>query len=511
MFSPSETTMPDDHKYTPSKTKDPDNHQTHNMPVQASDGGQIQDLDDKLLVKIDTDYAASSIADSDLEGSWATVSSGDTGTSVLDDLASGDEEENDSLNGLSPLNTASAVHSESEFDAFSDSANESDDAQPADSKTYEYVTDQSWTDPEETTPSNSTRSTVPGSFSRGLANARTPKHSRSSTWTEAHLSKHSRKQLAAAQGQSIVQLSDSQVELVFPRIAADFGAESVETITSSTPLLPLTEQSNASSDTRPTQHNFRVDNQQLPEDDYVLLANSAVGSYSRSLVADNNVDSGAAAHHAFSTYPLDGRRGEKRERVEFFGDGIDQRGKRSFDSSIEPVADDEHPELCERQQDAKQEQFTEQLVGLPERVVDSDTDGYERLNATDAYCDSVDDSTDDLPWESAGAPSSLTARLIEIRTNCPVQRDWLDAVSEARIRGQIVIQAATNTTETARLTGIAPERDLTFDYMPLQQEISSKVESAVSQATAQESLEGASSRGSRPALYLQLPYHVMAL
>lgn len=494
---------------SPSKSLDPDHHGTQAAGAQGMNDGHGESSEDRPPLESDTDYEASSLAGSDfLEGSWATVSSEGTGARAVDDLASSeDEDEEDSLNGLSPRHTASAVHSESEFDAFSDSANESDDGRTANSRTYEYVTDQSWTDPDTSTPSNSTLSTVPGSFSRGLANARTPKHSRSSTLTRAHLDEHSRSRLLEAQEQSIItQLENSQVELVFPRIAGEFGAGSVDTITSSTPLLPIEEQSNASYEPRPMQHNFRAAaDQQLSEDDYIFLPNATARTQSQSLINDSNLDAGTAAHHAFSTYPADGRRGEKRQRLDIVSDDFDERGKRGVDSFVRPFSDDKHAEPCEGEQNAEQERIEEQFVReIPERVVDIDTDGYERLNAAEAYSDSLTEANDNLPWEPSQGPSSLTARLMGIRTKCPVQREWLDAVSEARSRGQFVIDPSTNSTDAAILIGIAPERDLTFDHMPAQQEISSKVEATVLKPTVQDALALPPSRASGHARYLHL-------
>lgn len=503
------TIMTDISDPSPSESMDPDHHGTQAAMTQGMDSDPGESSEDRPPLEIDTDYEASSLAGSDfLEGSWATVSSDDAGARAADDLASSEDgDEEDSLSGLSPRHTASAVHSESEFDAFSDSANESEDGQPANSRTYEYVTDQSWTDPDKSTPSNSTLSTVPGSFSRGLANARTPKHSRSSTLTSAHLDEHSRARLVEAQEQSIItHLEDSQVELVFPRIAGEFGAGSVDTITSSTPLLPIEEQSNASYEPRPMQHNFRASaDQQSSEDDYILLPYIA-GSQSQCLVTDNNLDAGATAHHAFSTYPANGRRGEKRQRIGIVRGGLDERGQRCVDSLVEPLSDDKHAESCEGEQNAEQEWIEEQFVReIPERVVDIDADGYERLNATDAFSDSLTDATENLPWDTPQGPSSLTARLIGIRTKCPVQRDWLEAVSEARSRGQFVIDPSTNSTDVAMLLGIAQERDLTFDHMPVQQEILSRLKVASPENTAQTALTLPSSRAPGHARYLHLP------
>lgn len=388
--------------------------------------------------ELDTDYDASLAGSSFLEGSWATVSS-DTGVSRIDELGSSGEEGEDNSSELSPRHTASAVHSESEIDALSDSPYDSDDDRIPHDRTYEYVTDQSWTDPDKSTPSNSTLSTLPGSYSRGLAAARTPAHSRSSTLTKAHLKQHSDHQWYKAEAPSVAlpreSLVDSQVELVFPRISGEFGAGSVDTITSATPLLPIAGKSTSTMDAE--QQNFRATaSQQLPEDDYIFLADECDEPRSRpsSRGSGQFVACESSAHHAFLTDIIDSRRGEKRKGFSIINDRIVERGKHELCSEFELITDDAHAESLGRQQNAEQDQLSERVFGdVPERIIDSDPDGYERL--------SWDGFSSDSPRLNHGGQTILEARLIGPRTRCPVDQSWLDALSTARSQGLIKLDA----------------------------------------------------------------------
>lgn len=429
-------TMPDEKSYTSSDTMAADSAVRNDTAPVVNTDTQPSGL--QTPSELDTDYDSSLAGSGFLEGSWATVSS-EIDVSRIDELRSSGEEGEDHDSELSPLRTASAVHSESEIDAFSDSQYESDDGRIRKDRTYEYVTDQSWTDPDKSTPSNSTLSTLPGSYSRGLAAARTPAHSPSSTLTKAHLKQHSDHQWYKAKAPSGAEpkelLGDSQVQLVFPRISGEYGAGSVDTITSATPLLPIAEKSTSTFDAE--QQNFRaVASQQLPEDDYIFLAGGCDEPRSRpsSCGSGQFVACESASHHAFLADTVDSRRGEKRKGFSIISDRIVERGKHRLYSEFEAVTDDAHAESYGRQQNAEQDQLSERVFrDGPERIIDSIADGYEQLN--------WDDFSSDSPRLNQGSQTILEARLIGPRTRCPVNQSWLDALSTARSQGLIKIEA----------------------------------------------------------------------
>lgn len=460
------TTMADEKCYQSSET-DALDHGVQDVTAPVHDlGTRPSGLQTPL--EIDTDYDSSLAGSGFLEGSWATVSS-DTGVSRIDELGSSEDEGEDNASELSPRHTASAVHSESELDAFSDSQYGSDDARARHDKTYEYVTDQSWTDPDKSTPSNSTLSTFPGSCSRGLAAARTPVHSRSSTLTRAHLTQHSQYQWIDAQAQpatvSQAGLGDSQVELVFPRIAGEFGTGSVDTITSVTPLLPIAGTPMSSSGLQTKEHDFRASaSQQLPEDDYIFLAGSSDAPRSRK-PSSEHVASRPTTRHAFPANTVDCRRGEKREGIDIVRDGIVERGKHRLYSKLEAVADDAHAEPYRREHNAKQDQFPECIVReVAGRVIDFDTDGYERLSLEES-------SADVSPSHRPQYESMLEARLIGPRTRCPVNQGWLDALSLARSQGLIAVdEPRAFATDDGLSESLVSKERLLFDLREAQEQ-----------------------------------------
>lgn len=383
-----------------------------------------------------TDLGASSTSASELlEGSWETLSSEEVTSSQLEDLESSDDGDKDSMGNLSPHNTSSVVHSDSEFEPFSDSAYESEELEaPATGRTYEYVTDQSWTDPDKSTPSNSTLSTMQGSFSRGLASARTPVHSRASTLTREHLT-----QLSRHQSVEITEiLENSQVELVFPRISGEFGAGSTETITSTSPLLSVQAQIDASPKSRPNQGSFRgCSDQQSSEDDYIVLPASSSEPSSHFVTKSDGTSGGAAAsHHAFPTYPFHGRRGDKQglELVGGLRDRIDQRGKRAFEPKLSGVSGNEYAEQYgKKYKKSQQKRHSEYPIeSIAQRVLDPDQNGYQRLSLglgtdetgsiPDDFCDFVEDVDEQPTW--------------------PLDQSWLDALFLARSQGLNLEEAA---------------------------------------------------------------------
>ncbi|KAJ9125261.1 hypothetical protein QFC22_000216 [Naganishia vaughanmartiniae] len=388
----------------------------------------------------DVDLGASSSSVSEfLEGSWATLSSEEVTSSQLEDLGSSDDGDKDSTGNLSPHHASSVVLSDSEFEPFSDSAYESEELDlPTTGRTYEYVTDQSWTDPDKSTPSHSTLCTEQGSFSRGLGNARTPAHSKASTLTREYLTQLSRYQPA----DFAEVLEDSQVELVFPRLPGEFGTGSTDTITSTSPLLSVQAQIDAAPKSRSKHHNFRdCSDQQSSEDDYIVLTAASSQPSPRPITRrpDDTAGPTPAAHHAFPTYPLDSRRGDK-QGLEFVGglaDGIDQRGKRSFESKLSGVSNNQHAERSgKKHKKPQQKQYSEYPIkSIAQRVLDPDQNGYQRLSLGLAA-----DSTGSFPADDfCDFIENVDARLIGSRTTWPVDQSWLDALSLARSQGLIMV------------------------------------------------------------------------
>ncbi|KAJ9108808.1 hypothetical protein QFC21_000128 [Naganishia friedmannii] len=413
---------------------------TANADVQTAtrpDMGKGTGSKSPLAGDSDTDLGASSSSASEfLEGSWATLSSAEVTSSQLEDLGSSDDEEKDSNGQLSPHPASSVMLSDSEFEPFSDSAYESDDPElTTTGKTYEYVTDQSWTDPDKSTPSNSTLSTMQGSFSRGLVSARTPAHSRASTLTRGHLT-----QLSRYQPVEIAEvLEDSQVELVFPRIPGEFGAGSTDTITSTSPLLSVQDQINASPKSQAKHHNFRdCSDQQSSEDDYIVLPTSSSEPSSRFATKPDDTTRAAAtatAHHAFPTYPFHSRRGEKQglELVDGIRDGISQRGKRVLEPN---VSGNRHAEQYgKKHKKSQHKQYSEYPIeSIAQRVLDPDQNGYQRLSLGLAT-----DVTSSVQDEFCDFVENVDGRLLGSRTTWPVDQSWLDALSLARSQGLIMV------------------------------------------------------------------------